>query len=557
MYQATTMLAHKGVHKTPPTPIHLLEKYVFMEKKRWLFSWIGNADHEAAEGDHADQAGPIATALRGRERFDRVILLTNYSKPRSQKYCRWLTATVGYPESSLSLSAVRLDSPIDYAAIYQCVSEELKALLLPKENIDLTFHLSPGTPAMAAIWIILSKTRFPASLIQTSTQRGLEAVDFPFDLAGDFLPEYLKRNSDRMSRLVERGHPSAPEFERILHVSDVMSEQVALARRMAAHDVPVLILGETGTGKELFAEAIHAASPRVEGPFVAVNCGAIPSELASSELFGHKRGAFTGASSDRKGHFQEAQGGTLFLDEVGDLPLDSQVRLLRALQAREVTPLGGSKPIKTDVRIVAATHRDLPADVASGRFREDLFHRLAVGILRLPPLRARGPDIALLMKHFLDVINQDALGRPEAQSKELAHDALRLLCDLPWPGNVREAYHTLLRAALWSNGHTITSDDVRASLVVTRDVVGRQGAALRSLGDGFNLRGLLDDMAREHIAHAMALSGNRKSRAAELLGFPSHQTLTNWMQRLEERDLAAADAHDQGGAKKFSSSKKT
>jgi DNA-binding NtrC family response regulator len=521
-----------------------------MGSMRWLVSWIGNADHEAAEGVRPDQLGPIATALQRAAPFERVVLLTNYAKPRSQKYCKWLAGTVRYAESRLSLSVVRLDSPIDYAAIYQCVSEQLKALSLPADDIELTFHLSPGTPAMAAIWIILSKTRFPANLIQTSTQRGLEAVDFPFDLAGDFLPEYLKRNSERMSRLVARTAASAPEFDRILHVSDVMAEQVGLARRMAAHDVPVLILGETGTGKELFAEAIHAASPRASGPFIAVNCGAIPAELASSELFGHKRGAFTGATSDRKGHFQEAQGGTLFLDEVGELPLDSQVRLLRALQAREVTPLGASKPIRTDVRILAATHRDLPTDVASGRFREDLFHRLAVGILRLPPLRARGPDVELLFKYFLDVINQDAKGKPEAQAKDLAKEALQFLCAQSWPGNVREAYHTLLRAALWSNGPVITLDDVQASLVVASGAGGPHTSTQAAFETAFSLRSLLDSIARQHIERAMKLSGGRKSRAAELLGFSSHQTLTNWIQRLEDRAASAGDHMDAGSEAK-------
>jgi DNA-binding NtrC family response regulator len=506
-----------------------------MGRKRWLVSWIGNADHEAAEGTRPEHPGPIATALKAADRFDRVVLLTNYPKPRSSKFCKWLAATARYPESSVVLSAVRLDSPIDYAEIYRCVSEQLIGLSLPSDDVDVTFHLSPGTPAMAAIWIILSKTRFPAGLIQTSTQRGLEAVDFPFDLAGDFLPEYLKRNSDRMSRLVERADPLAPEFDRIIHACDAMREQVRMARRMAAHDVPVLVLGETGTGKELFAEAIHAASSRAAGPFIAVNCGAIPPELASSELFGHKRGAFTGASSDRKGHFQEAQGGTLFLDEVGELPLDSQVRLLRALQAREVTPLGASKPIKTDVRILAATHRDLPADVQTGRFREDLFHRLAVGILRLPRLRDRGPDVPLLMRHFLDVINRDAQGRPEAQTKELADDALQLLCTLSWPGNVREAYHTLLRATLWSNGEVVTGEDVRASIVIASSL-DRPEAAQLTMDGGFSLRAYLDDVARDHITRAMAISGNRKTQAAELLGFPSHQTLNNWMRRLEHSD---------------------
>ena len=236
----------------------------------------------------------------------------------------------------------------------------------------------------------------------------------------------------------------------------------------AAHDVPVLILGETGTGKELFAEAIHAASDRKAKPFIAVNCGAIPRELANSELFGHRKGAFTGADSNRLGHFREAEGGTLFLDEIGDLPLDSQVRLLRALQQQEITPVGESKSIKTNVRVLAATHRNLGEDVANGRFREDLFHRIAVGIINLPALRRRGDDVDLLIVCFLAKVNADAAGKPEAQHKELSVDAKNILRSHPWPGNVRELYHTILRAAIWSSDSVIEAKDVERSLLTIR-----------------------------------------------------------------------------------------
>ena len=399
--------------------------------KQWLISWIGNADHLASEGAAGSSDGPIAAALTDAPQFDRVCLLTNYPHARSAAYCTWLEQRCGYSSAAIDLQEISPRSPIDYASIYNEVSKHLKDLSLPRPDVELTFHLSPGTPAMAAIWIMLAKTRFPAKLIQTSKEQGLESVDFPFDLANDFLPEFLQRSAERIERLSQGPIDSAPQFSKILHRSDTVRQQVYLARRVAAHDVPVLILGETGTGKELFAEAICAASERAGKPFIAVNCGALSPELANSELFGHVIGAFTGATKARKGHFQEAQGGTLFLDEVGDLPLETQVRLLRVLQAKEVTPLGDSKPVKVDVRIVAATHRDLAADVASGRFREDLFHRLAVGILRLPPLRDRGGDVDLLADAFLDKINAEAKGRPETQEKKLSTSARKLLEQYP------------------------------------------------------------------------------------------------------------------------------
>jgi DNA-binding NtrC family response regulator len=310
----------------------------------------------------------------------------------------------------------------------------------------------------------------------------------------------------------------------------VVRQQIDLAKRIAVLDVPVLVLGETGTGKELFAEAIHAASPRSGHVFVAVNCGAISPDLASSELFGHKRGAFTGAVAERRGHFQEASGGTLFLDEVGDLPADTQAHLLRALQTGEVTPLGASKPVKVNVRIIAATHRDLASDVAAGRFREDLFHRLAVGILRLPPLRERDRDVAVLIDHFLAQINADAKGRPEAQDKKLSDGARKVLLTYPWPGNVRELYHTLVRASIWSQGATIGVEDARSALLQIQ----RQCDTVlgRPLTQGFDLKELLDEVARNYIARALKQSGDRKSVAAELLGFPNYQTFGNWMKRL-------------------------
>ena len=218
------------------------------------------------------------------------------------------------------------------------------------------------------------------------------------------------------------------------------------------------------------------------------------------------------------------------MDEVGDLPLDTQVRLLRALQAKEVTPLGDSKPVKVDVRIIAATHRDLAADVAAGRFREDLFHRLAVGILRLPPLRERAGDIDLLAEAFMAQINADAHGKPEAQEKKISENAKILLKQHPWPGNIRELYHTLLRAAIWSSGPVIEGEDLSAALLEVQPA--NHNPFNRPMTQGFDLQGLLDEIARDYITRAINQSGARKTAAAKMLGFANHQTLGNWMKRL-------------------------
>lgn len=502
-----------------------------MSKQRWLVAWIGGTDHEAAEGKLGKDVGPIATALQDKAAsYDKVYLLTNYPHERSVAYCDWLAAQTGFDPSKVDLFDIELKSPVDYDAIYAEVSKNLKEARLPRDEVELTFHLSPGTPAMAVIWIILARTRFPAHLIQTTRDKGVLDVRFFTDVTDAFLPEFLQRSGERIERLAVGPAEAAPEFSKIIHRSREVAEQIERARRVAALDVPVLVLGETGTGKELFAAAIHAASQRSNKAFLAVNCGAIAPELANSELFGHVKGAFTGAATARDGHFVKAEGGTLFLDEIGDLPAETQVRLLRALQEQEVTPLGTSQPIKVNVRIVAATHRDLAADVASGRFREDLFHRLAVGILRLPPLRDRDGDVELLLETFLEKINAESRGRPEAQEKNISVAARRFLLSQTWPGNIRELYHTLLRAAIWSKGPTITEQDAQAAVL---QIHRKQDNVLgRPLAQGFDLQRLLDDVSRDYIARALKQTGDRKTGAAELLGFQNYQTLSNWMKRL-------------------------
>jgi DNA-binding NtrC family response regulator len=504
----------------------------------WLISWVGETDHQCAEGKRQGELGPIATALKSGHRYDRVYLLTNYNFDRSKAFCAWLEKETGYLPSAVDLYSVELSSPINYSEIYEKVSCELQLTGLPKNGVELTFHLSPGTPAMAAIWIMLARTRFPAKLIQTSKEKGLESVDFQFDLASDFLPEYLQRTDERIGRMA--APPTVqPAFGSIVHSCAAMRQQIMLAQRVAAYSVPVLILGETGTGKELFAQAIHESSPRAGKPFVAVNCGAISKELANAELFGHEKGAFTGADKARPGHFKEAHGGTLFLDEVGDLPLDSQVRLLRALQSKEITPVGSSKVQKVDVRVIAATHRDLAADVAAGRFREDLFHRLAVGILRLPPLREREDDILLLADQFMAEINRDAPSHPEVQHKELSESARKILTSHAWPGNVRELYHALLRASIWAQDAQMSGADIEAALIQMPTGAG-DGILNRPIAQGIDLQSVLDEVERHYIARAMGLTKYKKSKAAALLGFNNYQTLSNRMANL---GLSEDDTH--------------
>ncbi len=456
-----------------------------------LVSWIGHADLKAAEGDVGAGIGPIAQAAAFKD-FAQIVLLSDYAEDRTRGYLEWLG---GRTRAGLGVRPITLSSPMHFGEIYKAARQVLGELAAgPSPAPVLTIHLSPGTPAMAAVWIILAKTRFPAELIQSSVEKGVEIASVPFDIAAEFLPDVLQQADRRLGQLSAGEAPARAEFSRIIHRSAVMRRLLRRAERVALRSVPVLIEGESGTGKELLARAIHAASPRRDRPFIAVNCGAIPAELVESELFGHRKGAFTGATQDRKGVFEEADGGTLFLDEVGELPLAAQVKLLRVVQEQTVTRVGAAQPVSVNVRIIAATNRLLVTEIQEGRFREDLFYRLAVAVLKLPPLREREGDLSLLIERLLAQVNQDGEEDPGYQQKNLSPGARNLMLAHHWPGNVRELLNTLHRAALWSEGTTITEEDLREALLPfpNRD---DDSVLKRPLTPGLNLQDLLGKVA--------------------------------------------------------------
>ena len=492
-----------------------------------LVAWIGNTDLRAVLEVAEVGQGPVAQAL-ATGRFDRALLLCNYPRARSRDYLAWLESRVSI---DLELQHIELSGPTEFAEIYPAVVKAVEQeLARSTPGPSLTFHLSPGTPAMAAIWIILAKTRFPAELVESTREHGLRVASVPFDMSADFLPDLLRKPDERLERLSVGLPPEAPEFADIVHRSTIMRRLVAMARMVAVRSVPVLIEGESGTGKELFARAIHRSSPRREKPFVAVNCGAIPTDLVESTLFGHEKGAFTGAHAVREGVFEAASGGTLFLDELGELPLAAQVKLLRVLQESEVTRVGATAARRVDVRVIAATNRDLIAEVRAGRFREDLFYRLAVAVLRLPPLNARPTDITLLAERFMHLINEESKDEPTFRPKRLAPGARQRLTAHRWPGNVRELYSTLRRAAIWTTGEVIREDDLREAMLesIPSDATEVLG---RPLGDGLDLQAVLSEVARHYLERALAQAKGNKSEAARLVGLPSYQTFTNWVER--------------------------
>ena len=294
-------------------------------------------------------------------------------------------------------------------------------------------------------------------------------------------------------------------FDSLVGSSETIREVLDMAGRVAASDASVLITGESGTGKELLAKGIHYNSLRANGPFVAVNCAAIPENLIESELFGHMKGAFTGAVKDREGKFELAGGGTLFLDEIGDLRVDLQAKLLRALQERHVDRVGGSHPVPVDVRVIASTNRDIERAVKEGGFREDLYYRLSVIPLRMPPLRERKDDIPLLVNHFLKKFNP-------SQDVRVDHEALAALTAYGWPGNVRELENAIERASVLKRGDMITSADLP-------DKLKKEKASVENIILNLPEKGIsLEDLEKNLIIKALERHKGNQTRAAEYLG---------------------------------------
>ena len=308
----------------------------------------------------------------------------------------------------------------------------------------------------------------------------------------------------------------SPEMQRVLE----------LVARVAPSDATVLIQGESGTGKELIAKAIHHASPRAAGPFVAVNCGALPEPLLESEIFGHVKGAFTGAVATKRGLLEDAQAGTFLLDEVGEMPVGLQVKLLRALQEREIRRVGGNQPIAVNTRVLAATNRDLAQRVREGRFREDLYYRLNVVLVTLPPLRERREDVALLAEHFLA-----RAGERRGRVLRLSPAAAERLLSYAWPGNVRELENAVERASLLATGDTILPDDLPPHIALGT-----------GLGSAPALPGQTNLAAVEkaHIVQTLERCGWNHSRAAEALGIGR----TTLWRKLKEYGLDRTDPRD-------------
>jgi two-component system nitrogen regulation response regulator GlnG len=330
-------------------------------------------------------------------------------------------------------------------------------VILPDGNgLDLVPEMLGANPGMPVI--VLSAQNTLATAVRATEQGAFEYLPKPFDL-GELARAVADALSARRAARADTVAPAMGDDIPLIGRSPPMQEVYRTIARVVANDLTVLILGESGTGKELVARAIHDLGPRVKRPFVALNMAAIPRELIESELFGHERGAFTGAAARTAGKFEQAQGGTLFLDEIGDMPMEAQTRLLRVLQSGEFTTVGGARAIRADVRIIAATHKDLPRLIQENAFREDLYYRLNVVPVRVPALRQRPEDIGELARHFLDRAAAEGLPR-----KLLTASAIDRLARHGWPGNVRELENLMRRLAALSREELITETVVEQQL---------------------------------------------------------------------------------------------
>ncbi len=409
-------------------------------------------------------------------------------------------------------------------------SAEAALPLLAKNSVDVVLSdlRMPGLDGMSLFDEIAK--RYPGLPVVLMTAHGSipEAVAATQRGVFGFLTKPLNTTElrDILQNAVHQSVPEQAEWrEDIITRSKLMEALLEQSYRVAQRDVSILITGASGTGKELLAKAIHKASPRSSKAFVAINCGALPEHLLESELFGHTRGAFTGAVTEHGGLFREADGGTLFLDEIGDMPVSLQVKLLRALQERQIRPVGSSKTIPINVRVLSATHRDLQQAMQDGSFREDLYYRLNVVNLQLPGLEQRPEDIPLLARHVL----QQSVQRHQVDVSRFSDDAMQLLATAKWPGNVRQLVNVVEQCVALTHSPIIAAAQVEQAL-------SQDSSYWPPLTEA------RDQFERQYLIRVLQMTEGNVTRAAELAG----RNRTDFYKLLKKHELSAAQITEQG-----------
>jgi DNA-binding NtrC family response regulator len=478
-----------------------------------LLTFTGFHDPFAASAATGEmRAGPILTVVAERS-FDRVYL---FSTPKAAEISQRTAEAIAerHPGAGVEILEVPIKDPTNYLGILRQLRAHFKKINAMHPDAEYSISVSSGTPHMHACWLLLAASgEIPATILQSTPP---EFVPEGRSLVREI--DIHQKDFPTITRPVDGPEPEEDDESSITTTCrelGIVGEDPAFRKALREafvysqyDDFHVLLLGETGSGKEHFAQFIHHLGPRSGRPMVTVNCSSIPENLVESQLFGHKRGSFTGASTDHEGKFKSADRGILFLDEIGELPLPVQAKLLRALDQGEIEPVGSNRPVKVNVRVIAATHRNLREMVLAGTFREDLYQRFGSSIA-IPALRSRKVDIPILSAHMLTAWNT----RHQHQ-KRLAPAAINELIRYPWPGNVRELRRVIQQSAMLAPAKLIQPADLRFEAPLRTDPM----SALPDPSDGFKVNEFLDEIKLHLIHRAMDLSGNVQARAARILG---------------------------------------
>jgi len=478
-----------------------------------LLSFVGFHDpYGQSVVDGQRQAGPILTALAERE-FGALVLFATPGSAGSAE-STLIAVKEHHPECPVTLIHLSIEDPTDYALIFGELRRCLQIVQRQFDDTNLYASVSSGTPHMHTCWIMLvASGELPAILLQSRPPQfvsGAHAVT-EIDVHGKDFPEIRPGTEIDTSTTPQTATAAICKRLGILGQSNCFTAALERAANLSHFDVHVLLLGETGSGKELFAKLIHAASPRTEKPMITVNCAAFPDALIESQLFGHVRGAFSGAVKDQKGKFALADGGTIFLDEIAEIPVASQAKLLRAIEHGEIEVLGSGKTTKVNVRVIAATNREIRKAIRDGQFREDLYYRFR-GVVKIPPLRERRKDILLLSQFVVERWN--ALHQNQ---KRLAPDAISALRNHPWPGNIRELFKVIEDSAITTVGRVIKARDLSFEHPIGRSFV----PFLPTPHVGFEINSFCAEVRQELMEQALKLTDGNKAAAGRILGITS------------------------------------